>query len=162
PWSCSGASLRLTPRSGGGATLEVTEPQGRSAERFVPSPDDLVPIGQAVLSQTLPPKPAPAADDGAANRGLALPPPPAHPPHPPSPPPLPVEALLSGRYAAPTPALWSGAMLRVGVPFGPWSAGVWARFEVPTITLTALPADFSMTEGCVGLSADRLLFEHPF
>src|SRR5262245_27992426 len=52
PWSCSGATIRLTPRSDDGATLEVTEPQGRTAERFVPSPDDLVPIGQAVLSQT--------------------------------------------------------------------------------------------------------------
>src|SRR5262245_60278061 len=49
PWSCAGAKLRVEVDDSE-ATLEVEDASGRRIRRTIPTPDDLVPIGEALLA----------------------------------------------------------------------------------------------------------------
>jgi hypothetical protein len=175
PWSCNGSLLALHLKVDGSAELEVEDAQGRSARRLVPSPDDLVPMGEALLAaplpapQTPPPgAPAPESTPSARTSAVAPPVPPAPPsaaapaPPPPHGPRLQVDALASSRFAGPTRGFWFGGVLRATLPFEAWSGGVWARFDAPAVTLDPWHEAFSMTEVSVGLALDRRVFAEPF
>ena len=138
---------------------------GRSAERYVPSPADLVSTGEALLASPAPrPDPtqgAPAAapTDGATIPARATPQAsgpaaattPDTPDAGPAEPRVLLSALLDTRYAGPTKALCSGVGAEVGIPFSDWSFGSWGRFDWPIQTFDDVPLDYSSWEASIGL-----------
>lgn len=184
PWSCSGARLSLHVGKDGRAELVVEDVQGRSVRREVPSPDDLVPMGEALLASPLAvpagvpgeaaaavasekpgaAAPAPAAPDPKRRAASREPPRsvPAASPAPSHTSRIQIDALAGVRYTGPTRAFWAGGTLRVTLPFGAWSGGIWARADVPAFPLDPQQGGFSMTEVCVGVALDRLVLADPF
>lgn len=171
PWDCSGADLLLTQR-GSAADLTVKLPDGRAATRPVSSPALVVPVGEALLAQpdlvpspeASPPvgtkaPPAPSADAKPAETPRAPSPPPAAAPSEPR---LLVDGAYVTRVSADVDAVWSGASLRVTVPFSEWSGAVWSRVAFPVKVLEPVAPTFSMHEIAVGLAVGRRLLAHPF
>lgn len=171
-WGCTGArlSLSLDP-NGAGAILRLEERDGRTVERHIATPEDLVPTGEALLaSPERPAPPPPASDDAISTRPTPRPTllkKPIDVTHdvaihgPRVEPRLLVDGVLTGRYTGQTSALWGGAAIRGTIPIGAWSAGIWARFDLPAWVFTKVPEDFSMSEVCVGLSVGRRLVASP-
>lgn len=164
PWSCAGGQVDVVARDDGGATLTVTDDEGHVVVREVASPDELEPLGQALLSKPLPASPAPppvalerapappqagpegrSADSGrteprpdrtAATADRAL-----------------LSAVVAPRYAGKADVMWGGITAAANVPFGAWVAGAWGRYD----GLSAQLADdaVEMQEVCVGAAFGR-------
>lgn len=137
PWSCAGGTitLELGERD---AILTVSRPGEATVRRHVSEPDDVVPLGQALLATPLPPAPP-------------APPPPAPPP-PASPvlEPTPRDALVAatphedprlfvgggfdGRGVGGSGVPYAGIAANAGVPMGHW---------LPTLSLRQQSALFS-------------------
>ena len=185
PWSCPGgeSELRLDEGEGrrAGATLFFRDPAGRAATRRVPSAAMLVPIGEALLAAVSvdvgepvealsghPAPPAPTADETQAGRDPRDAPPDAAPAPAKSPtgaaalrePRALVDGLGGVRYGGAMRALWGTATARVAVPFGPWSAGIWARYAQPYV-FDPLPIGFAIYDTSIGLSAGRRVLAAP-
>jgi len=159
PWSCHGSRVAL--RLGGPdgpARLTVTLSDGSALERVIASPDDVVPVGEALLARPLERVPSPAvaplpepdaalfifpAPGGEARR--------ERPEEPRGEPRLLIDVLASTRYSG--AALWAGGAMRASLPFDRWSVGFWGRFEAAVAELKPVPFDFLMWSGSVGLSA---------
>jgi hypothetical protein len=159
--------------TGAGATLSVEDRSGRIVSRAVASPDEIVPTGKALLATSAPrssepagavgaiapeilPRPggARSADVARRSRPQAEAPERAEPR-------LRMGALAGPRYAGATNAVWGGATLRGTVPLGEWSAGLWARYDLPAYMIDPVPLDFSMSEVSVGASIGRRLLAGP-
>lgn len=169
-WSCSGAVLDLHLDRGGGAELRVERRDGTIVERHVPSPDDLVPTGEAVLA-TLPDSTTSSADPGDAttddlDRGRAFAPSIAIDPTPSARDAssnartkIAIDALVVADIAGPTPLVLSGATLHAAVLRGAWGGGVWARYEVQAADFDRRTANATVSAVTLGLSARRRLVE---
>lgn len=120
--------------------------------RPVDAPNDVVPLGQALLAVPLAPAPPiaqiPPPEPAAPERPLATPASPREPP-----PRVLVAALVTPRYAGKTGLFWLGAGLDAAIPFGAWSVGGWGR--VDAIRLDHSDPGTDLDEGCVGLSVGR-------
>jgi hypothetical protein len=167
PWSCPGGSVALSVDEGG-ATLTVVDARGRTVTRRVPSPDQVVATGEAIL----------AAPPGE-------PPPPAAPPAP-APEPAPevtvrefkpptivtqvgvkeprlyAEALLGVRGSGPGATAWGSAQLRGILPLGAWLLGFWARYDFPFRGPPDPPPGFEMDAVSAGFAFGRRLLAQPF
>lgn len=145
PWSCGGGVIELRPHDGG-ATLIVTSADGHATAREVADPDEVVPLGEALLSLPLPPAPAlaaPAASpDALAPKAAPL-----------AEPRVLVSALVVPRYAGSTNAIWGGLTAAVGVPIGAWGVGAWGRYDGPMVALRG-PSP-ALHEFAIGASAWR-------
>ncbi|WP_437809904.1 hypothetical protein [Sorangium sp. So ce1078] len=151
PWSCTGGVIELAGRDGGARTLTVVSEDGRSVARTVTSPDEIVPLGQALLAKPLSPPTtpeasaaAPAPDDGPDR---------ARPETVTPAPRLLFSALASPRYAGSVNVLWFGTTAALAVPLGPWAAGVWTRYDA--IAAALADTDASLSELCIGTSVSR-------
>lgn len=164
PWSCTGARLSLSPAPDGrGATLAVEDAAGRR-ERGVEAPEDLVPIGKALLAITIAPAPPPPPTPPAADAAPPIAPPPPALPAPKAAGPrlaLLVDALAETRFSGPTEALWAGASLRGTAAIDAWLAGLWARYEAPIAVFDRVPPDFTMSSVSIGLAGGRRLLAAP-
>lgn len=154
PWSCGGGVVDL--RVQGDAAELVVARQGEAAvARRVATPDDVVPLGQALLAM---PREAPAPQ----------PAPPITPPTDPAPPPatspptdrapasprLVVSAQASPRYAGGAGIALLGGGASAGVPLGPWLPAVWARYDVSPLHHRK---QAGLDELCVGAALSRTL-----
>lgn len=135
PWSCAGGKVDLRFH-GDAATLSVSVGDEPAVERAVTTPDDVVALGQALLSlpHEAPPEPTPAS----------APPPvavvPSAPPAPPTPPPGPA-LVLGGRVGPRLAGGADAAMLRAevsgAVPFGAWWPSLQLRYD--TVVMSHRP-----------------------
>lgn len=158
-WSCTGGVIDLTLRDGG-ATLTVVSADGRSVSREVDAPDDVAPLGEALLAQPAPmaqPVPTGARPDATAAQGpkdsasaVKLP---SAAEELPAPRVL-VSALFAPRYAGGSNLVWGGATAGVAVPFGPWLAGAWIRYDGPSASLEKHGGG-PINELCVGAAVGR-------
>ncbi len=168
PWSCSGAlvALALDGLAGPGR-LTVSPTDAPALTRVVDDPDEVVPVGEALLARPLerpppppPPPPLRTVDElpARAERPLA---PPAVPPGQTNDPRLLIDMLGSVRWSGSPATVWTGGVVRASLPFGPWSVGVWGRFEIATAELYPVPSDFWMFSASAGLSLGRRFVARP-
>lgn len=154
PWSCPGGGVDVVAHAGG-ATLVVTTDDGRSASREVASPDEVVPLGEALLSKPIPAPPAPPAParvEPAATASAANERPVPDATEHDAPRAL-VSLLVAPRYAGPTKIVWGGVTATAAVPFGRWVAGAWGRYDALTAPLESTTD--TINEFCVGATAGR-------
>jgi hypothetical protein len=148
PWSCGGGEVDLVVRPDG-ATLTVTDARGHAVSREVTTPDDVQPLGEALLARPLPPPPA--ADEPKPAPALDAPGPRAEDAGPD--PRVLVSAVIAPRFAGKTNLLWGGAAVGAAIPFGPWGAGLWFRYDGPVASFEGpQPA---MHEVAIGATAFR-------
>ena len=148
PWSCAGGALDIVAHDGG-ARLTVTGDDGRAFSREVSSPDDVVPLGEAMLAKPLPLSPSPAAP-AAPPREVVAPPVPAGALAPPR---VLVSALVAPRYAGGARVVLGGITAAAAMPFGPWVGGAWLRYDALSVHVD--PHGSHLTEVCFGASAGR-------
>ncbi len=152
PWGCTGGTIDLTLHEGG-ATLTVVDASGQAVSREVTSPDEVVPLGEALLTKPLP------------NAAPLVAPPPVH--TEPAATPTPdrktsakankrvyavLGAGLAPRYAGRSNLIWGGVTASVGIPFSSWLAGAWFRYDGPA---ASLEREMHLTEVCVGANFAR-------
>ena len=119
PWSCAGGEIDLVAR-GESAEITVTTAEGAVITREVAMPEDVQPLGEALLARPLSP-PAPV---------LPATPPPVREADPAlDPPRVLLSATIGPRYAGPDHLLWGGVGVGAALPFGPWGGGLWIRFD---------------------------------
>ncbi|MDI1429077.1 hypothetical protein [Polyangium sorediatum] len=139
PWSCVGGQVDLVVTVDA-AKVTVVDADGHAVTREVDAPDDVRPVGEALLAKPLPPSPEsmpPAPTPEAEQR----------------PPRVLLGALLGPRYAGPAHRIWGGGTLMAAVPFQSWGGGVWLRLDGLSMPLVeGLPP---MGELCIGASAFR-------
>lgn len=121
PWSCGGGVVDLHTRAGA-ATLIVIPLGERPIEREVRAPEDVVPLGQALLAmpREVPPPPTPPAPAVVS----------AAPPPPPPTPPEEAPTFLLGVGLGPR---WAGDVLLGGevsaaLPLGAWLPALRLRY----------------------------------
>ncbi|MEO7331317.1 MAG: hypothetical protein ABI193_22265 [Minicystis sp.] len=142
PWSCSGGIILLVTHDQG-ATLTIVGDDGRAISREISLPEDIEPLGEALLAHPLlPPAPladAPPADVAPVAKLLE--------------PRVLIDALIAPRYAGGSNVILGGITAGAAVPIGPWLAGVWGRYDGVSAALTEHGG--SMTELCVGAMGGR-------
>jgi hypothetical protein len=143
PWSCVSAVVDLTPDSEG-ATLQIAKRGAASIARHVSTPDDVVPLGLALLAEPMPAAQTPAVKAVSPVTSSSAPAPVTQLQTSPSlemvhasaPAPMvtPIRSEprglaffgLGARYASPSSV--SGEVSGgYTVPFGRWGGGVWGR-----------------------------------
>lgn len=150
PWSCPGGSIDLAAHAEG-ATLVAVTADGRSISREVASPDEVVPLGEALFAQPMPAPPPPAAEPPAPP---APPPPAANEPANEPPPRALVSLTLGPRLGVPTKALWGSAALTAVLPFSGFTVGAFGRVDALATQLDGAPAP-PLTTLAIGLTAGR-------
>jgi len=138
----------------------VIDAEGRVVSREISSPDEVEPLGEALLAKPAPapepPPPPPPASPPVAQAEPA----PVAPPASSAPktaaalaqPRALVSALVGPRYAGAARVIWGGATIAGVVPFGPWAAGAWVRYDALSARLDHTP---EIHELCIGVSAGR-------
>jgi hypothetical protein len=116
PWSCVGGEVDLVADEAG-ARLTVTDAEGHTVTREVALPEEVQPLGEALLAQPLPPAAIPASEEPIRPPSLGDPR-------------LLVALSLGPRYAGGTHAMWGGLTAAATLPFGKWGAGLWLRGDV--------------------------------
>jgi hypothetical protein len=160
----------------GRATLTVTSADGHRISREVDAPEDVVPMGQALLLRPLlveaPPGPKaadPAPPAAARPRSAATPAPPQAVAELPRRPPVPAERLapsalvtllLSPRLTGTPDLVLGGVAVRGEVPFGAFRGGGWARYDALSLSLDPRRPD-ALRELCVGAVLGRRLVRDP-
>lgn len=154
PWACVGGVVWLELH-GVAATLVVTPADGAEIRREVDEPDDVVPLGQALLAMPLEPSAPLVAAPPREDVSEPLRPPAARPAAVAEPRAL-VALVVGPRWAGKTDLLWGGAGLDAAIPFGAWTFGGWGRYDGVRFTSTDPPTD--LDEIALGLSAGRNLY----
>ena len=164
PWSCSGARIALVVDGPEGpGRLTVTPNDALALTREVEGPEDVVPVGEALLARPLERLAPPAPVVRVVDNSPARPEPPPAPalPEPLREPRLLIDGLASARWSGSPAALWTGGVVRASLPFEAWSLGIWGRFELAAAQLQPEPSDFWMYSGSAGLSIGRRLLARP-
>lgn len=136
PWGCAGGEVDLVVEGLSG-TLTVVDAQGNAVSRDVSSPEDVVPLGEALLAKPLapvessPPESSPDAsppeiDPPNPRVATEQPPEPAQPRKDPR---LLIAAMGGPRYAGPGEFLMASLKVQALVPFRPWAGGIWIRVD---------------------------------
>lgn len=152
PWSCGGGVVDLRVQ-GDAAELLVARRGEAAVARRVATPDDVVPLGQALLAM---PREAPAPAPPIAPPADPPPPPATSPPtdRAPASPRLVVSAQASPRYAGGAGIALLGGGASAGVPLGLWLPAVWARYDVSPLHHRK---QAGLDELCVGAALSRTL-----
>lgn len=155
PWSCNPATIEVFAHETG-ATLSIVDADGHFFTREITSADELVPLGEALLSRPVnPPAPSPPAPVIAPTAPAPSTPARDVVTRPAAPtddtPRALVSAMISPRYAGNSKILWGGVNATVLIPFGSWSAGLWGRFDGPEKSLGA--GNTSINEASIGAAA---------
>ncbi len=141
PWSCVGGEVDLVVGVSS-AQLTVADAQGHNVSREITSPDDVAPLGEALLSKPL------------VDAEPAQPPPAAPKPEPESTtrdPRLLLAATVGPRYAGPAHLMWGSIGVLAAVPFRPWGGGMWIRYDGFSTALdTPLPPIRDLCIGAAG------------
>lgn len=129
PWGCVGGEVDLEVR-GATAILTVVDARGHSIAREVATPDDVAPLGEALLAKPIvEAEPIPPATNPEVKQPESKPMAP-NPEIPATRDPRLLAALTVGpRYAGPEDLLWGSFTISAAVPFRPWGAGVWLRYD---------------------------------
>jgi hypothetical protein len=174
PWSCGGGEVSLVVHAGG-ATLTVVDAGGHAITREVALPDEIEPLGEALLAKPGPfpdavrSVPVPGARPpgqvppnellGVVERGsVGIDPTTAPPPPPPGPPAQPdprllLSAVIAPRYAGGSNLVWGGIAAQAALPFGRWAGGFWFRYDGIGASLgERVPP---IREACIGASVSR-------
>jgi len=157
PWSCVGGEIDLVVGEQA-ATLTVVGDDGRAITREVASPDDVQPLGEALLAKPLPMPSEVEAKSGSKGEKTAPAPKPAPTKESEAPTPLReprvlLSMLVGPRYAGPASLLWGGFSLAATLPPRPWGGGVWLRYDALSAPLDERPPP--VRELCVGAAAVR-------
>jgi hypothetical protein len=155
PWSCHGGTVEVALRGDGGI-LTVTDEAGHAISRDVDAPEEVLPLGEALLAKPLPPAPAPPIANVA--------PPPRQPDKVEGPKPKPagaepkrpilvLNASLAPRYAGRSDIVWGGITAAVAFPFGSWLAGGWFRYDGPEVSVDDHP--IRIKESVIGAEVAR-------
>ncbi|WP_437753864.1 hypothetical protein [Sorangium sp. So ce1389] len=151
PWSCTGGVIELVDHEDGAKTLTILGEDGGAVSRTVISPDEIVPLGEALLAKPLPSPSTPEALVTARAPDVG---PDRESPATVTPAPrLLFSALVSPRYAGSVDVLWLGSTAALAVPLGPWAAGVWTRYDA--IAAAVGDGNASLRELCFGTSVSR-------
>jgi hypothetical protein len=119
------------------ANLTVVDAEGHGVSREVTAPEDVAPLGEALLSKPIvepapeptPPKPEPEPTRERDPRLL-------------------VAATAGPRYAGPAHLMWGSFSVLAALPFRPWGGGIWIRYDGFSTPLDdPLPP---MRELCIG------------
>jgi hypothetical protein len=167
-WSCPGGTVAIVLDPEGGATLTVVDAKGRTVSRRVARPDEVVPTGEALLASPIAEAPVPMEPRAVPNPAPtaavpeAAPAPPPQAPAAPREPRVQLQALLGPRVSGPGATVSGSAEIRAAVPFGPWSAGIWARADQQFAGPSGAPRGFEMSAASAGLFAGRRLVDGPF
>lgn len=181
PWSCVGGSVELALNASGGGTLRVRTADGVTIERQVDGPEDVAPLGEAMLAKPEarpvdpvdpvdpPAKPIdepPPADPSpmvqvkapttnvTAGSSASVAPDAVDPAGEERPDPrVIVAAMIAPRYAGKSDLAMGSAEVSVGVPIARWVPGVWFRFDGP---LDVDKHDIPFVEACIGGSFGRV------
>lgn len=129
PWSCVGGEVDLQVR-GESAILTVVDARGQSISREIITPEDVVPLGEALLAkpivETEPVKPAVHPETKNPEPKPILPESERPAPRDPR---LLAALTVGPRYAGPGEFLWGSFTVSAAIPFRPWGAGVWLRVD---------------------------------
>ncbi len=163
PWSCPGGTIELSLAADeGGGVLTVTDAKGRKTLRPVVSPAEVGPTGKALLAAPRAAAPVVVAEASIAASPVAAPALAASPLRREEPRAgVPVEprlvlAVMGGpRVSGPNTTAWMSGSLRGAIPIGPWSIGLWTRFDLPVAIERPISPYFSMSSVSVGLAAGR-------
>jgi hypothetical protein len=128
PWSCVGGEVDLIADDHS-ASLTVVDADGNTTTRMVASPEDVEPLGEALLAKPLAPPPAPPKvapkpvspqheTMGIEPKKTAKPPPRVF-----------VSAAAGPRYAGRANLLWGSATVAGTLPPSPWGGSLWLRFD---------------------------------
>ncbi|MFO0756862.1 MAG: hypothetical protein U0359_10240 [Byssovorax sp.] len=150
PWSCGGGMIVLALHDEG-ARLTIVTDDGRSIARDIATPEEVEPLGEALLARPLPPL-APAEDTPPATSAAPPRDAPNTAPRLPEPRVL-IDALIAPRYAGKSNLIWGGISAGAAVPFSGWHAGAWVRYDGVSAVLSE--GGNTMTEVCVGASGGR-------
>lgn len=129
PWGCVGGEVDLVV-AGSSGTLTVVDARGHAVTREVISPDDVGPLGEALLAKPLVEREAEAPPQGTRSRAAS--PPPAEAALEASPardPRMLIAATAGPRYAGPRHLSWGSFGVLAAVPLRPWGGGVWFRYD---------------------------------
>ena len=156
PWGCPAAELSITPEADGGASITVARQTGEVIVRHLDAPDDLVPVGKALLARPQHPPAAPAPPTGNPSATAPIP----VDDDAPATPRAYLEAGLVLRFLGGTRAVLAGGAARGDLPFGRFHAGIWVRYAAAIATADPDRPDLFVGELGIGAAAGyRLLFE---
>jgi hypothetical protein len=163
PWSCPGGSVDLVPDGSGGAELTVIDPQGRSVSRHVAGPEEVVPTGEALLASPVEEAAPPAPAEPQSRAPQPREPSPVEPPPiVPSEPRALINLAVGPRVSGPGAIGWLSGRLGLQLPFGPWFAGFWARYDLHLAGPSGDWVNFSTSSISASLTAGRRLMTDPF
>jgi len=132
PWSCVGGEVDLEVH-GATATLTVVDDRGHAISREVSAPEDVGPLGEALLAKPIVETEPAAAPQKPLNSEEKKPESKIAPVEPERralrDPRALVSLTLGPRYAGPNHLLWGSFTISAAVPFRPWTAGVWLRYD---------------------------------
>ena len=158
PWGCSGGTVTLALAEDDQATLEVSRAGYATVSRSLASPEEVVPIGKALLAQAMPVaaplKPGVLVIDEPIDAGV-------EPEEPPIDPRALVEATGGLRYAGVTGTVLVAGGARGGLPFGPFQGSIWVRYSVLAGETGAQTPDLGMSELLIGGGFGYSIIEDP-
>lgn len=163
-WGCSGATVGLE-LDDVSATLTVLRPGATLMRRPVATPNDVVPLGKAMLARSMPaPLPEPEPAEAPTSNLPAMPVEPASPPAPPSvrwggpsadsvedvvaddPPRAYLDAMTDFRYVGQTSVVMIGGGARAELPVGRWYGALSGRISTVAAEVNDKPREFEMDE----------------
>lgn len=165
PWGCPDSQVSLElPEDRRYALLSVAGPDGRTAERLVGSPADLVPAGKALLARV---DPAVESSAPESRRPTAFAQPPA-----PAPDQVTLRAEDDGprayfdgqatsHYVGATDGIMVGGALRATLPVHPWMAGLFGRYEGLVHSFSSGLDELAVDALAVGLYGGYRLVDAP-
>jgi hypothetical protein len=152
PWSCGGGEVDLVVRPEG-ATLTVTDATGHAIAREVATPDDVQPLGEALLARPLGHDGEPRGGSPNPSDELKAAEPKAAPAEAEPDPRVLLSAVIAPRFAGGANVLWGGVAAGAAIPFGPWGAGIWFRYDGPIASFSGPQP--SMQDVAIGATAFR-------
>ncbi len=146
PWGCAGGTIDIVEHDGH-ATLIIATADG-SVNRDADTPDDVVPLGEALLAKpiaapTTKPAAPPASGGHKTGDPAETPPPGEH-----ADPRVVVSALVAPRFAGRANMMLGGVSAEVGIPVKKWVPALWVRFDGPLTSFYG--DDASLMEFCAG------------
>jgi hypothetical protein len=160
PWGCPDVTLALR-FDGSRVVLRVVRADGSVTERQVDDPEELSPIGKALLARPLAPVPLHVEPDGPARSPVAPETGGADAVVDDDAPRFRIEATGGFRYAGVTDAVLGGAGARGTLALGAWSTALWLRYAALLRSFGASGDEPRLREISIGASGSYRLLDTP-